>query len=67
VIGGSGGNVLRSLGPPSETPDEKLSTEALQLRKLRRALNGGERRPAPALAGQTSLEERGSSQWAMPP
>lgn len=52
MIGGQGGNVLRSLGPPPETPDEEMTPQALQLRKLRRALSAGERRPVPVLKGQ---------------
>jgi hypothetical protein len=56
VIGGQGGNVLRSLGPMPETPDKDLTPRALQLRKLRRALSNGERRPVPVLDGQSSLQ-----------
>lgn len=55
VIGGRGGNVIRSLGPPPETPDEDLPPEVLELRKLRRALSAGERRSIPPLKGQQLL------------
>jgi hypothetical protein len=52
VIGGRGGYVLHSLGPPAKTLDEELTPQALQLRKIRRALSSGERRPVPVLKGQ---------------
>jgi hypothetical protein len=55
MIGGTGGNVIRSLGPPAETPDDELTPEALLLRKLRRALSGGDRRPIAPLKGQRTI------------
>jgi hypothetical protein len=55
VIGGRGGTVVRSLGPPAEKPDKDLTPQALQLRKLRRALTVGDRRPVPVLQGQRAF------------
>jgi hypothetical protein len=58
VIGGTGGNVIRSLGSPTETPDEELTPQALLIRKLRRALSGGDRRPIAVLKGQRAFDGR---------
>lgn len=56
MIGGSGGNVIRSLGSPPEKPDEELAPHVLVLRKLRRALSVGDRRPIPVLKGQRAFD-----------
>jgi hypothetical protein len=56
MIGGRGGTVLHSLGPPAETPDEELPPEVLELRKLRRALSVGDRRPTTVLKGQREFD-----------
>jgi hypothetical protein len=56
MIGGRGGTVLRSLGPPEETPDEHLPPDVLLLRRLRRALTISERRPIAPLKGQRTID-----------
>jgi len=56
MIGGSGGNVLRVLGPPTEKPDAELSHEALRLRKLRRAIGASDRRQVAVLKGQRDFD-----------
>lgn len=56
MIGGTGGNVLRSLGPVAEKPDKELAPQALLLRKLRRALSGGDRPPIAVLKGQRAFD-----------
>jgi len=55
MIGGLGGNVIPSLGPGPEKDDKELSPAALQLRKFRRAMGVGGRRPIAVLKGQLSL------------
>ena len=59
VIGGRGGNedILRILGPPAVKADNELSSEALLLRKLRRALPVDDRRrPTTVLKGQRAFD-----------
>jgi hypothetical protein len=57
VIGGSGGNIVTTAGPIREKPDKYLSSEALLLRKLKRAMGVENGRPVVVLQWQQQFPE----------
>jgi hypothetical protein len=61
VIGGQGGTFCKHLGQMPETPSAKLSPQARRLRRLRKSLSNGERRPVHVLEGQVSFDEHDES------
>lgn len=61
MIDGAGGQFYKHLGQMPDKPESELSPQARELRRLRKALSKGERRPVRVLEGQASLDEHGES------